>query len=129
MTYTVEQAQARCRYWQQVLRLQDWNVTVRLGRFHEMKSATAVAQVWTSCTLRDAVITLLDPDDFRPDHDAAMRDMDDSLVHELLHLHMKDLGVMKADGDDPPTPPEIAEERAIAALAAAFVRLNRSARS
>lgn len=122
---TLADAAARCRYWQSVLRLRDWNVVVKFGRSFDMSSPGAVGQCWQSTSQRRAIITLLDPVDFRPAVDAVddhAHDIEDTIVHELLHLHFGDLRVPKGEQE---TPEQIAEERAIDAITGALVALDR----
>jgi hypothetical protein len=126
---TLEHAQARCAYWQKVLRLQDWDVEVRIVRQRDMAHGGA-AELRTSSPYRAAVLTLRDPIDFKPSesiYDGRMRDMEDSIVHELLHLHTRDLNLPVAAPDDESTPIEVAHERCIDAISAAMITLERQA--
>jgi len=121
-TLTLDQATARCADWQRLLRLQDWDVEVRLERRHAMPIKTAVG-----CSsinkYRRAVIQLVDPIDFTADDCLTERDMEATLVHELLHLHFYDLNVPTPDQ----APENVALERAIEAIARGLVALDRAA--
>ena len=121
---TQERLRERLVYWQRVLRLQDWRITVRyVDEPHQFKGPEALTlsgQVVThSKVYRTASIAIL-----RPDHpDLAQRpdappethgDVEQILVHELLH-------VMLHAGD---ACPEM-QETACELLAWALIRLDR----
>ncbi|MEK3887459.1 hypothetical protein [Bacillus sp. FSL K6-3431] len=83
---TQEQLQEKLVYWQEKLRLQDWILTARIARAREM-NAEYVAQVNWNLSKKMATIYILDPIDY-PDDCMGDRDMENDLVHELLHLHL-----------------------------------------
>lgn len=112
---------ARLAYWQGQLRLQDWDMTVTIVRRHAMSRPTSVASADIEIYHR-AKIRLLDPIDFHPEDWPVDRDLEVSLVHELLHCVFYDVGNPKAD-----TPEDAAFERAIEVTAIALVRLERRA--
>lgn len=124
MILTTKTARKALAYWQKQLRLQDWNITVKVARRSDM-ATNAYGEVSPSRIYRQADIALRDPTDFADDDGPRERDMEDSLVHELLHVVLKDCRIDARDDDGNLTSEGIAEERAIDALAAAIVGLHR----
>lgn len=111
---TQEELEKLCAYWQGVLRLQDWDVRVKLVRRMELDGRLGWCRV---CPERGAAtIHVMDPIDDDPN---SPEDPEDTLVHELLHISTHGMNV-KAD-----TPEGVAEERHINTLAGALVKLNR----
>lgn len=84
--------QAECKLWQRKLRLQDWNVQVRLVRLNEMPDQDAIGAISQAIERKDAQMTLLSPLDMplMASYFMHSEEMNYSLtiVHELLHLHM-----------------------------------------
>lgn len=110
---------ARLAYWQKQLRLQDWDISVRIMRRHAMPRATSVGSVQIEI-YRRANVLLLDPVDFHPDDWPADADLEISLVHELLHCAVYDAGTPTPDSAQ-----DVGLERAIEALAILLVTLDR----
>lgn len=116
---TEQQLQTLCREWQGILRLQDWDITVRVKRAYDMPSR--VAGTCNSTTkLKEAVIVILDAQDEEPDLIHAI-DYEKALVHELLHVHFAQLH----DEYDSP----VHFEQAVEMIACALIRLKRQATS
>lgn len=114
----------RVHYWQEVLRLMDWNVKVLLKRRHEMKHPHALGMNSWDMNRKAATITMCSPEDL-PSHNEAFdgeeNDYDVTLVHELLHLHFAPFWpVDEDDGVD-----ELPMEQAINLLSYALVGLDR----
>lgn len=109
--------QAICSFWQKVLKLQDWRITINYERFHKMRDK-AGGLVWgdvrTVPTCKRAYIHVLHPGD---NEGTTEQDVEETIVHELLHVHINEVLRNKED--------EIEEERAINALAEAYVTLRR----
>jgi hypothetical protein len=120
MILTQSQLTKKCREWQKVLRLQDWDVTTEICRQRDLKDDDYAGQVRWILPIKQALISLVDPID-QPDNCIKEYDMEDSLVHELLHLHFAPLGTEHG------TPEKIAEEQAINAISKALVKLKREA--
>lgn len=114
---TEEEARERCAYWQRVLRLQDWEIEVNVARAYHMR-LDGLAECHWQIKKRMAVINLQDPIDFDPGW-LGDRDMELSLVHELLHLHLAPWSPQEGTEDD------VFEEQAIHAMSKAFVELER----
>jgi hypothetical protein len=84
---TEEQLQQKLKEWQKRLRLQDWIIKVRLARRYELPE-DSMACVNAVLPKKMASIKILDPIDY--DQSIMVpQDMEDSLVHELLHLHLE----------------------------------------
>lgn len=82
-----------CALWQQRLRLQDWRVSVKLVRKHELPDCHAEAMPHSRTKV--AKIRIVTPDDRDPEW-ADETELEWSLVHELMHLYCPDL----SPGDD-----------------------------
>ena len=75
-----------CRKWQEILKLNDWRVVVELARESEFSVPDRAGEVFITLSKGEALIRLLDP--FIPTEDCLFPyDMEQTLVHELLHLH------------------------------------------
>lgn len=117
MTYTQPELVSLLVYWRKVLRLQDWDVRIKLVRDRDMVVANRQGECDISLRNKEALIRLLDPIDY-PDGDWA-QDHEQTLVHELLHLHMAPFD---------PAPNTLAQdmqEQAIESIAKALVSLKR----
>lgn len=110
-----------CREWQEILRLRDWDIHMKLVRGWEL--GTPLARSNTNLDDNRAVISLVEwrdiPDNLRTD--AAFADMEHSLVHELLHVMFRPF--------EDKVPDDSLEhqfvEQAINKLAYALVKLKR----
>jgi hypothetical protein len=84
---TEEQLQEKLMEWQKRLRLQDWIVQVRIARALELPE-NSMGCVHAVLPKKMASIKILDPIDY--DHSSMCpQDMENTLVHELLHLHFE----------------------------------------
>ena len=76
-----------CHQWQEKLGLSHWQIAVSLCSANEMKlqdvQATSEISPMTEC----ALISILRPEDYP--ESPFEQDIEVSLVHELLHIHMK----------------------------------------
>lgn len=116
---TEEELRAKCAEWQKILRLQDWIVDVGISRSRDMNLENAQAEILPSLQKRMATVRILDSVDYPPDC-AEPQDMELSLVHELLHIHLFPLF---ADREDEMR--LIAEEQAIEAISRGLIYLYR----
>jgi hypothetical protein len=73
--------------WQQRLNLQDWNITVAIARSTELKPKTLGNIHWDS-DKKTATIHVLDPADYALPFEAMLKDMEFTVVHELIHLEL-----------------------------------------
>ena len=120
---TLSQLRRLCAFWQKILRLQDWNVTVGYVRGGQMTCPTAVAENGYDLGHKSSCIKILHP------HDNTIGDSDveNSLVHELLHLHITPAILRGCDGDvSVGDKASDAEESAIVLIAEALVKLRRA---
>jgi hypothetical protein len=101
-----EQLQEKLREWQRRLRLQDWIIEARICRIHDLQPES-LANIYPTMEKKTALIKILDPIDYDPSS-MLPYDMENSLVHELLHLHFWPI-----TGDDEEGNYHIAEEQAI----------------
>ena len=73
-----------CQKWQDILKLNNWDIVIKLGRQDELSEPDREGEVFINIAKGEALIHLLDPDiqyDFPFPYD-----MEKVLVHELLHL-------------------------------------------
>jgi hypothetical protein len=73
--------------WQKRLNLQDWKITVALARASELKPKTLGNVHWDS-EKKTALIHVLDPADYTLPFEAMLKDMEFTVVHELIHLEL-----------------------------------------
>ncbi len=115
---TPEELNALCREWQALLGLADWKVVVRIRRAWEMKYPNADGEVGWTDDRRQAIIRILDPVDYEPTR-IFPQDMEEALVHELLHLHFALISFEDHTKED------TLQEQALHALARGYVALKR----
>ena len=80
-------ASERLWVWQKRLNLQDWDLTMVISRTSELKPKT-VGNIHWNREKKTAVIRVLDPADYRLPFDEMLRDIEFTVVHELIHLEM-----------------------------------------
>jgi hypothetical protein len=73
--------------WQKRLNLQDWSIRVSVARSTELKPKTLGNIHWDS-DKKTAVIHVLDPADYTLPFEAMLKDMEFTVVHELIHLEL-----------------------------------------
>jgi hypothetical protein len=81
--YTTE----RLWVWQRRLNLQDWNISVVVSRSSELKPKTLGNIHWDT-DKKTAVIRVLDPADYKLPFNDMLKDMEFTVVHELIHLEL-----------------------------------------
>lgn len=111
-----DELKALCKKWQQILRLQDWDVEVCFVRQFEIEDADA--RCFPKLTRKEAKIKILNPIDFtgeRLEGAGTPRDIESLLIHELLHLHFDPFWCEEK---------ELEMEQAIHSLAKAFVAVS-----
>ena len=108
--------------WQKRLRLQDWTVRWKTRKANEMTSSPpACAEISYFRKGKYAELYVVDPDHLAdsglfPDKDM---DLELSIVHELVHLHL--VGWWHETKDDE----HVAEEQAVTAISEALVAAKR----
>lgn len=113
-----EEYQQLCHEWQKTLRLQDWDIVVRVCT-HWGMSTNCQGEVDWVVEKKKAIVRLLDPAHCQPNK-AFPQDLEKTLVHELLHLHFASYAA------DDGTAEDIAQEQTIDILACAMVQLKRT---
>jgi hypothetical protein len=123
---TIEELRERCLYWQKRLRLQDWKVKVEYVRDHQLPDCLGQVIRW-NLDNRTAVIQLVEPGTFSmKDYPYGEFDLEDTLVHELLHLYTEGiLGRGAGASIDRDSAQNHFAEQMTDAVAAALVALSR----
>ena len=104
--------------WQKRLKLQDWNLVVKMVRTSELKPKTLGNIHWDAET-KTATIKVLDIADYKLAFNDGLRDMEFTIVHELVHLQLSSLPRNEASRS--------AEEKAVNTLTDALLNLDRRA--
>lgn len=102
--------------WQKRLKLDDWNVTIVPSDPRELRPGTFGNIRWDS-TKKRAVIRVLDARHYEMPYRTALRDMEFTVVHELIHLELSSLPRSEASRSD--------EEHAVNRIAQALLDLER----
>lgn len=114
-----DELESRCRYWQSLLGLLDWDVKAKIARGNglDIPEGQQGRCNWT-LGRKEAFVRVLDHIDWDP---AIIfpQDMEATLVHELLHLHLAPFAA-KED-----SPEDTAQEQMIKALSYSLVSLAR----
>jgi hypothetical protein len=82
---TDEQLQKRLKYWKKRLRLRDWDIDAHIYRLSQLDDHNHQGECEWVEQSKVARIKILDPADFS--RTIMIQDMEECLVHELLHLH------------------------------------------
>lgn len=79
------------REWQKKLRLQDWRIKVRFSPKAILQERTGVEGAVGCCSHHEeakaAEIDILRPEDWDAEFNKRQQDVEDTIVHELLHCH------------------------------------------
>lgn len=113
-----DDAAALCAVWQKRLRLQDWDITVDFVPSGTLSGPATHADIVWKIHSKSARIRLVESADMLAND--PQYDQEDSLVHELLHLHFIGLGV--EDG----TPADTVLEQSIWAISRALTSAYRT---
>jgi hypothetical protein len=111
-----EQVHDWLRLWQKRLRLEEWKIDVKIVRIWDLEQGTLGHIDW-SVPHKTATIKVLNPSDYELPKDKIPADMELSIVHELVHLHLSVLPLNKST--------RTAEEQVVSMLADALVSLER----
>ncbi len=80
------------REWQEKLRLQDWRISSKFVPQSDINEQTNTDDSVGYCRHMDetktAKIGVLRPEDYKDYHDPRSKDIENTIVHELLHCHM-----------------------------------------
>lgn len=112
---TNEQTHDWLKMWQKRLGLEDWKIEVKIVRLWELEQSTLAHIDW-STPKHTALIKVLNPADYELPADKIPGDMELSIVHELVHLHLSVLPLNKSS--------RAAEEQVVATIAEALVSLE-----
>jgi hypothetical protein len=107
--------QARLRFWQERLNLQNWKVTIVLTPRTSLKPGTLGGVKWDK-SRKTAVMAVLDSSDYRVPNEEMRKDMEFTVVHELIHLELASLPRSEASRGT--------EEHAVNNLARALLGLS-----
>jgi hypothetical protein len=77
--------QKSCEFWQEKLRLQDWEIKCFIKRAADMMLENSQGAIDWVLQSKQANIHILNPIDYPSETWA--QDMEKTLVHELIHLH------------------------------------------
>src|SRR5262245_11743902 len=102
--------------WQRNLSLDDWKISIVMCRRSDLKARTLGGVRWDK-TKRSAVISVLAASEYQIPVNDMLDDMEQTIVHELIHVHLAALPRSEASRRD--------EERAVNHLARALLKLNR----
>jgi hypothetical protein len=102
--------------WQKRLNLGVWKIQITLVRLSELKPKTLGNIHWDSDT-HTAQIKVLAPEDYKLSTPDMLKDMEFTVVHELIHLELSSLPRSEASRS--------AEEHAVNQIAQALLNLDR----
>jgi hypothetical protein len=80
----------RLAQWQDRLKLQDWKITLSVVHQKTLRSGT-LGNIHWDADKQTATIRVLDPSDYQTSFAAAVKDMEFTIVHELIHLELSSL--------------------------------------
>lgn len=114
------QLEKKLKYWQKVLKLRDWNIKAFVTTTKDMPTNEHAGTVAWDLQCKAATICVLDLDEISKDT-ISEGDMEETLVHELLHLHLAYINETYNNSKSY----EVAEEQAINSITKALVQLHR----
>ena len=114
-------AAERLAVWQQRLNLQDWKVSVVVSRTGDLKPRT-LGNIHWDADKKTAVIRVLDPADYTMAFDDVLKDIEFTVVHELIHLELSPVlsPLQRNDAN------RREEEHAVNHMADALLKLDRA---
>jgi hypothetical protein len=106
--------------WQKRLNLQAWDISVVVARAAELRPRTVGHIRWDRAK-KTAAIQVLDPADYHLPFDAMLRDIEFTVVHELIHLEMVPIlsDLLRTDAN------RMEEEHAVNQMAEDLLKLDR----
>lgn len=119
--FSQEQLDKKLLYWQKKLRLQDWIIEAKISRSKEMIEGVTASVNWT-LNKKMASVQILDHIDY-PDDVMGTRDMENDLVHELLHLHFAPINDHFSNDDETY---HMFEEQAIESITSGLINTERN---
>jgi hypothetical protein len=106
---------ARLALWQQRLKLDDWRISITMTRLRDLPPKTLGGIRWDKGK-KTATIWILDPADYQLPYSEMLDDMEQTIVHELVHLDLASLPKGQASRGS--------EERAVNDIAQAMLGLD-----
>ena len=104
----------KLQIWQDRLNLKDWDIKIQMVRTDQLEPKTLGNINW-DCDVKAAKISVLSSYDYKLPYHEMLNDMEFTVVHELVHLHLASLPRSDAS--------RRVEEKAVNELAAALLRL------
>lgn len=104
----------KLRTWQDRMNLRDWNIQVDVVRATQLEPRTLGNIHWDT-NIKAATIDVLSPLDYQLAYQPMLKDMEFTIVHELVHLELASMP--KSDAS------RRVEEKAVNELAGALLRL------
>jgi hypothetical protein len=86
-------------YWQNRLQLKDWTITILMSRRGDLRPGT-LGNIHWDADKKSATIRVLDAADYPTPLTAALKDMEFTIVHELIHLELASLPRSEASRSD-----------------------------
>lgn len=113
-------ATERLWVWQKRLNLEEWNITLVVSRASQLKPKTLGNIHWDR-DKKTAILRVLDPADYRLPFASMMKDIEFTVVHELIHLEMVPVlsDLQRTDAN------RVEEEHAVNHMAEALLKLDR----
>ena len=111
---------SRLSEWQQRLQLQDWKISLRVSHLRELRPGT-LGNIHWDADKKTAVIRVLNPADYESSFSDAVKDMEFTVVHELIHLELSSL---TRDFKDRSEESFSKEEQAVNQMAQALLQLD-----
>ena len=102
--------------WQQRLKLDNWKISVITTRLIELKPKT-LGNIHWDADKKTAVIRVLSPSDYQFSCSDALKDIEFTIVHELIHLELASLPHSEASRRE--------EEHAVNQITQALLELDR----
>jgi hypothetical protein len=108
--------QPRLGVWQRRLKLSGWKITLVQVKLGELRPGTLGNIHWDDVD-KTAKIRVLAASEYKIPYDAALKDMECTLVHELVHLELAQLPRSDASREE--------EEHAVVDISEALLALER----
>lgn len=102
--------------WQQRLKLENWKITVTMTRLADLKPKT-LGNIHWDADKKTALIRVLSPSDYQFSCSDALKDIEFTIVHELIHLELASLPHSEASRRE--------EEHAVNQITQALLELDR----
>jgi hypothetical protein len=116
-----EFAAERVAVWRQRLNLEDWSISVVVSHPSDLKPHTLGNIHWDT-DKKTAIIRVLDPSDYKMSFDDVLKDIEFTVVHELIHLELSPVlsPLQRNDAN------RREEEHAVNHMAEALLQLDRA---